>query len=105
MLGSLVHFRSLRRIAAFAREARLAAVAWTNAFTDAGGLMSYGVAEGLQYRHAATLVDRILKGAQPADIPVEQPTRFTLIINVKIANALSLTIPSSLLLRADQVIE
>ena len=105
MLGSLVHFRNLRRIAAFTHEARLPSVAWTNAFTDAGGLMSYGVAEGLQYRDAATFVDRILKGTQPGDIPVQQPTRFTLIINVKTAMALGLTIPPSLLLRADQVIE
>jgi putative ABC transport system substrate-binding protein len=105
MLGSLIHFRSLRRIAAFAQEAGLPAVAWTNAFTEAGGLMSYGVAEGHQYRRAATYVDRILKGAQPADIPVEQPTMFVLILNLKTAKALGLTIPRSLLLRADQVLE
>jgi ABC-type uncharacterized transport system substrate-binding protein len=105
MLGSLIHFRSLRRIAAFAQGAGLPAVAWTNAFTEAGGLMSYGVAEGHLYRRAATYVDRILKGAQPADIPVEQPTRFVLILNLKTAKALGLTIPPSLLLRADQVIE
>ena len=64
MLGSLVHFRSLRRIAAFTQEARLPAVAWTNEFTRQGGLMSYGVAEGDQYRRAATYVDRILNGAR-----------------------------------------
>jgi putative ABC transport system substrate-binding protein len=104
MLGSLVHFRSLHKIAAFAQEARLPAVAWTNVFTQAGGLMSYGVAEGHQYRRAATYVDRILKGARPAEIAVERPTRFVLMVNLKTARALGLTIPPSLLLRADQVI-
>ena len=105
MLGSLLHFRSLRRIAAFAHETRLPAVAWTNTFPEAGGLMSYGVAEGHSYRRAATYVDKILKGAKPADLPVEQPTKFELVINLKTAKALSITIPPSLLLRADQVIE
>ena len=105
MLGSLLHFRSLRRIAAFAQETRLPAVAWTNAFAEVGGLMSYGVAEGHSYRRAATYVDKILKGAKPADLPVEQPTRFELVINLKTAKAIGLTIPPSLLLRADQVIE
>jgi putative tryptophan/tyrosine transport system substrate-binding protein len=105
MLGSLLHFRSLRRIAAFAHETRLPAVAWTNTFPEAGGLMSYGVAEGHSYRRAATYVDKILKGAKPADLPVEQPTKFELVINLKTAKALGLTIPPSLLLRADQVIE
>jgi ABC-type uncharacterized transport system substrate-binding protein len=105
MLGSLLHFRSLRRIAAFAHETRLPAVAWTNTFPEAGGLMSYGVAEGHSYRRAATYVDKILKGAKPADLPVEEPTKFELVINLKTAKALGITIPPSLLLRADQVIE
>jgi ABC-type uncharacterized transport system substrate-binding protein len=105
MLGSVVHFRNLPKIAAFAKEMRLPAVAWTNAFVEAGGLISYGVAEGHGYRRAATYVDRILKGAQPADMPVEQPMTFVLHINLKAAKALGLTIPPSLLARADQIIE
>lgn len=105
MLGSLLTFRSLRRIATFASDARLPSIAWTNTFTQTGGLMSYGVSEGQQYRHAATYVARIIKGAKPADLPVEQPTKFELVINLKTAKALGLTVPPSLLLRADQVIE
>jgi putative tryptophan/tyrosine transport system substrate-binding protein len=83
----------------------LPAVAWTNTFPQLGGLMSYGVDERHQWRRAATYVDRILKGAKPADLPVEQPTKFELVVNLKIAKALGLTIPQSLLQRADQVIE
>jgi putative ABC transport system substrate-binding protein len=105
MLGSLLHFWSLRQIAEFAQQVRLPAVAWTNAFTELGGLISYGVGERHQWRHAASYVDRIMKGANPADLPVEQPTKFELVINLKTAKALGLTIPPSLLARADQVID
>jgi putative ABC transport system substrate-binding protein len=105
MLGSLLHFRSLRQIAELAQQAGLLTVAWTNAFTQMGGLMSYGVAEGYQYRRAATYVDRIIKGANPADLPVERPTTFELAINLKTAKALGVSLPQSILVRASEMIQ
>ena len=88
-----------------AAKHRLPAMYLAREFVDAGGLMSYAPNVADLYRRAATYVDKILKGAKPADLPVEQPTKFELVINLKAAKALGLTIPRSLLLRADQIIQ
>jgi putative ABC transport system substrate-binding protein len=97
--------RQRERIVAFAAANRLPLVSEGREFSDAGGLMTYGPKVLDLYRRAASYVDRILKGAKPADLPIEQPTKFELVINLKTAKALGLTIPPSLLLRVDQVIE
>jgi ABC-type uncharacterized transport system substrate-binding protein len=94
-----------KRIAQLALNSRLPAISTVREWADAGGLMSYGTNFHDSWRRAATYVDKILKGARPADLPVEQPTKFELTINLKTAKALGLTIPPSLLLRADHVID
>jgi putative ABC transport system substrate-binding protein len=93
------------KLVQFAASKRLPAVYFYRVFVDAGGLMSYGGSLEDSYRRAARLVDKILKGAKPADLPVDQPTKFELVINLKTAKALGLTMPPLLLLRADQMIE
>jgi len=95
----------IKRIAELALNHRIPAVSQFRPFVEQGGLMSYWFAEADLYRRAAAIVDKILKGAKPADLPVEQPTRFELIINRKTADALGLTIPPALLARVDEVIE
>jgi putative tryptophan/tyrosine transport system substrate-binding protein len=87
-----------------ASKARLPAIFGTRAFADGGGLMSYGVNYGDQYRRSAAYVDKILRGAKPGDLPIEQPTKLELVVNLKTAKALGITIPESILLRADEVI-
>ena len=94
-----------QRLVAFAAKNRLPAVYTLREFVDSGGLMAYGHDQADLNRRAATYVDKILKGAKPADLPVEQPTKFYLAINLKTAKALGLTIPPSVLGRADQIIE
>jgi len=105
VLPSNRFLREHRRIVELASENRLPAVYTSREFVDAGGLMSYGANEPDLFRRAATYVDKILKGAKPGDLPVEQATKFELVINLKAANALGFTIPQSVLAHADEVIQ
>ncbi len=105
VLGSAMFFSERRRLVDLVARNRLPAVYPQREFVEAGGLMSYGPDLADLFRHAATYVDKILKGAKPGDLPVEQPTKFELVINLKTAKALGLTIPQSLLRRSDQIVE
>jgi ABC-type uncharacterized transport system substrate-binding protein len=105
VLVSPMFFGERRRLVDLAAKNRLPAVYPWREFVDAGGLMAYGADLADLFRRAATYVDKILKGAKPAELPVEQPTKYELVINLKTARTLGLTIPPSLLRRADQIIE
>jgi ABC-type uncharacterized transport system substrate-binding protein len=105
VLGGPMFYRERAHIADLATKSRLPAIAAQREYAEVGCLMTYGANLRENYRRAAIYVDRILKGAKPADLPVEQPTKFELVINLKTAKALGLTIPPSLLQRVDQVIE
>jgi len=105
MVSDALTFLNRKRVFDFAAEHRLPAIYETSAFARDGGLMSYGPDENETAERGANLVLRILRGEKPADLPLEQPTRFRLVINLKTAKALGLTIPQSVLLRADDVIE
>jgi putative ABC transport system substrate-binding protein len=105
VLPDALFFAQRQRIGQLAATNRPPTVVELKGYVSVGGLMSYGADLSEQVRRSAVYVDRILKGAKPADLPIEQPTKFDLIINLKTAKALGPTIPTSLLARADQVIE
>jgi putative ABC transport system substrate-binding protein len=105
LFPSTMFFNERSHITDLAAKNRVPAMYQLREFVEAGGLMSYGTNLADLFQRAATYVDKIFKGAKPADLPVEQPTKFELVINLKTAKALGLTIPPTLLLRADQVIE
>ena len=96
---------NLRQIVDFAAKSRLPSIYQSSEFADAGGLVTYGPDRADLFRRAATYVDKILKGAKPGDLPVEQPTRLELVVNLKTAKALGLTMPPEIMLRATRVIE
>jgi len=102
--GPLFYMRR-QQVADLALKHRLPAIHALKEYAQAGLLMTYGANLANLYRQAASYVDRIVRGAKPGDLPVEQPTKFDLVINLKTARALGLTIPQSLLLRADEVIQ
>jgi len=103
--GGPLMFANGKRIAGFALKSRLPSVYNSREHVEAGGLMYYGADLADSYRRAAIYVDKILKGATPADLPVEQPMKFELVINLKTAKQIGLTIPQSVLYRADKVIK
>ena len=103
--GDVYHFGQRERIATAATKHRIASIFPFREYADAGGLMSYGTDVAYQFQYAAAYVVKILKGARPGELPIEQPTRFEFVVNLKTAKALGLTIPPSILLRADRVIE
>jgi ABC-type uncharacterized transport system substrate-binding protein len=102
--GGVLMLANRKRIAGFALKGRLPSMGYRE-YVDSGGLMSYGADQADSYRRVATYVDRILKGAKPADLPVERPTKFELVFNLKTAKQIGVTIPQALLYRADKVIK
>jgi putative ABC transport system substrate-binding protein len=105
VLADTVTMGHLKRTVQFADANRLPAIYEAREFVEAGGLMSYGIDFSDHMRRGAIYVDKIMKGAKPADLPVEQPSKFELVINLKTARALGLTVPPSLLVRADRLLE
>jgi len=104
VLSASVFVSRQTQVLDLAQKSRLPAIYYRPDFVEAGGLMSYGVQVNDLYRRAATYVDKILKGTKPADLPVEQPTKFEFVINLKAAKQIGLTIPPNVLARADKVI-
>ncbi len=105
MIGDLLLLSHRTRIADYMARSQLPTASTFREHVEAGGLLSYSTNRYEAFRRAATYVDKILKGAKPADLPVEQPMKFELVVNVKTAKALGLTIPQSILFRADKIIE
>ena len=105
LLVSLVLNSQRKQITDLAIKSRLPAIYYNSEWVEDGGLMSYGVSFTDLYRRAATYVDKILKGAKPSDLPVEQPIKFEFIVNLKAAKQIGLTIPPNVLVRADRVIK
>jgi putative tryptophan/tyrosine transport system substrate-binding protein len=105
VLTDAMFFDNRTRIMSFAAKSRMPVTCYDSAFVDAGGLMSYGASIPDLYRRAAIYVDKILKGAKPGDLPIEQPRKFELIVNLKTAQQIGVTIPQSVLYRADKVIK
>ena len=100
-----VFVANLKRIADFAAKNHLPSIFHLREFADAGGLITYGPDRSDLFRRAAAYIDKILKGTKPADLPIQRPTKFELVINLKTAKALGIDVPPTLLVRADEVIE